>query len=290
MYYAMQDANFNLLGIADATVDGGVLVERYEYTPYGERSVFFSAGSNDPGCFAQSNMSRRWALASGSGTGYTTHISLGHPYGIADYGHQGLMHDEATGLIHNRARTLHPRLGRFIQRDPLGYIDGMSMYQYVRSNSLKYLDSSGTSVYQGLISAIPIAGTVLNAVGTPLGASWPDYGLECAPWWGVDPATKMKKCDCSTLGAAAAIAKCESCIDAKILGFGGSYLAPSTVANFIEAVAGGATAAIATGPAGVATGAVLAIDGGVDTIISLLKVGKIIDAGTIAKSKQCFCP
>lgn len=42
-------------------------------------------------------------------------------------GHQGLMHDP-TGLVYNRARMLHPLLGRFTQRDPLGYVDGMSLY------------------------------------------------------------------------------------------------------------------------------------------------------------------
>ena len=46
------------------------------------------------------------------------------------FGHQGLLHDEATGLIYNRARYLHPGLGRFMQRDPLGYVDGMSVYAY----------------------------------------------------------------------------------------------------------------------------------------------------------------
>ena len=34
-HYAMHDANFNVLGLADAW---GVLVERYEYTPYGRRT------------------------------------------------------------------------------------------------------------------------------------------------------------------------------------------------------------------------------------------------------------
>jgi RHS repeat-associated protein len=45
-------------------------------------------------------------------------------------GHQGLYHDAETGLIYNRARMLHPTLGRFTQRDPLGYVDGMSIFAY----------------------------------------------------------------------------------------------------------------------------------------------------------------
>jgi hypothetical protein len=30
------------------------------------------------------------------------------------------MHDEVVDLIHNRARTLHPRLARFTQREGVG--------------------------------------------------------------------------------------------------------------------------------------------------------------------------
>ncbi len=33
-----------------------------------------------------------------------------------------------------------------MQRDPLGYVDGMNVYEYVRSNSAKYHDSSGLRV------------------------------------------------------------------------------------------------------------------------------------------------
>ena len=38
---------------------------------------------------------------------------------------------------------LHPGLGSFVQRDPLGYIDGGSLYQYVGSNPITYADPTG---------------------------------------------------------------------------------------------------------------------------------------------------
>lgn len=40
-YDGLQDANYNVLGIVDSD---GELVERYEYTPYGQRTVYKSAG------------------------------------------------------------------------------------------------------------------------------------------------------------------------------------------------------------------------------------------------------
>lgn len=36
-----------------------------------------------------------------------------------------------------------PTLGRFITRDPIGYVDGMNAYQFVRSNPARYLDPFG---------------------------------------------------------------------------------------------------------------------------------------------------
>jgi hypothetical protein len=36
--------------------------------------------------------------------------------------YQGLYHDPVTGLVYNRNRMLHTKLGRFTSRDPLGYV------------------------------------------------------------------------------------------------------------------------------------------------------------------------
>ncbi|MFA9478962.1 RHS repeat-associated core domain-containing protein [Phycisphaerales bacterium AB-hyl4] len=136
VFYALHDANYNLLALVD---EDGTIAERYEYTPYGQRTVYFSPGPNDPLAMAPTTISRRWQVA-----------GVSQPYGLNSVGHQGLSHDEVTGLVHNRARMLHPRLGRFMQRDPLnqnmpggGYHDGMSLYQYVGSNSLTAYDPEG---------------------------------------------------------------------------------------------------------------------------------------------------
>jgi RHS repeat-associated protein len=58
-------------------------------------------------------------------------------------GHQGLLIDLNTGLVYNRNRVLHPTLGRFAQRDPLSFVDGPSLYQYVSSSPMVYNDPRG---------------------------------------------------------------------------------------------------------------------------------------------------
>jgi RHS repeat-associated protein len=132
-FFACQDANYNVLGLVNAS---GALVERYEYSPYGQRKVFASPGTNDPGNYAPTLSSQR--------------ASSTAAWAKNEFGHQGLMHDEEIDLVYNRARHLHPGLGRFAQRDPIGYVDGMSPYQYVESKPLQLVDPSGTKQWWGL--------------------------------------------------------------------------------------------------------------------------------------------
>ena len=41
----------------------------------------------------------------------------------------------------------HPTLGRFVQRDPLGYVDGMGLYEYVASRPPSARDPQGLEVF-----------------------------------------------------------------------------------------------------------------------------------------------
>ncbi|WP_428940632.1 RHS repeat-associated core domain-containing protein [Fontivita pretiosa] len=108
--YALQDANYSVTCIIDTAGDAA---ERYTYTPYGVRSVWASTGSFD------------WNI-----------------------GHQGLMHDEDSGLVYNRHRMLHPGLGRFMQRDPVGYVDGMNLYTSASANPILNVDPTGTKRFR----------------------------------------------------------------------------------------------------------------------------------------------
>jgi RHS repeat-associated protein len=58
---------------------------------------------------------------------------------------QGRELDAETGLYYYRARYYSPRLGRFISHDPMDYVDGMNMYQFVRGNPVNWVDPFGTT-------------------------------------------------------------------------------------------------------------------------------------------------
>ncbi|WP_428940595.1 RHS repeat-associated core domain-containing protein [Fontivita pretiosa] len=114
-HYGLQDPNYSVTCIVDSSGDAA---ERYVYTPYGSREIRSSDFSS---------------CLSSSAVGW-------------DIGHQGLMHDTNTSLVYNRHRMLHPGLGRFMQRDHIGYKDGTNLYQAERTNPVKFLDPGGEAV------------------------------------------------------------------------------------------------------------------------------------------------
>jgi RHS repeat-associated protein len=110
--YVQQDANFNVTAIVNTS---GTVVERYKYDPYG--SVSFM----DASFGVRSSSSFSW-------------VTL----------HQGLYYETADGLYYDRTRYYSPTLMRFMQTDPMGYVDGVSLYQYERSRPIARIDPVGT--------------------------------------------------------------------------------------------------------------------------------------------------
>jgi RHS repeat-associated protein len=207
-FWALQGVNFNVYGLVSHSGD---LVERYEYTPYGRRTVYSRGwlrcdlngdgvvSSADLTAFdeADSGPNEGASIADVRGQGYLSEDAreediqeriglsvaddplvmhsrlesfrlewLNGPYwwqsgaagSLCDIGHQGLLHDKefgpaATGLVHNRRRTLNPLLARFNQRDSKngykpkgGYQDGMNLYECVRSLPNMERDPSGFGI------------------------------------------------------------------------------------------------------------------------------------------------
>jgi RHS repeat-associated protein len=111
--YALQNSTYSVHALVN---DAGTVVERYSYTPYGEATVLTPVGIPIP--------------TSAVGNVYTF---------------TGRELDAESGLYHFRARTYAPKLGRFIQRDPAGYVDGMDLYEYLRSSPTSKIDPFGLS-------------------------------------------------------------------------------------------------------------------------------------------------
>ncbi len=58
-------------------------------------------------------------------------------------GYAGYEYDSAIVSYHVRHRVYVPEIGRWTKRDPLGYVDGMSVYEYVNTRSIMLSDPSG---------------------------------------------------------------------------------------------------------------------------------------------------
>ena len=113
--YAMQDANWTVVAIANAS---GAVQERYLYSAYGTPK-FLDAAFN-----TRSTSSYAWE------TLYT-----------------GRQYDPETGFLYYRQRYLTAPLGRFLSRDPIGHKGGINLYAYVGDSPARDTDPTGLDRY-----------------------------------------------------------------------------------------------------------------------------------------------
>ncbi|HET6427408.1 MAG TPA: RHS repeat-associated core domain-containing protein, partial [Phycisphaerae bacterium] len=125
--FYLHDANFNVVAVTD---DSANVVERYDYHPYGQVTIYNSDWS---------------ATVSWANSRKNEILYCGYRF------------DPETGSYHVRHRMYHPTLGRWLQRDPgttdAGpfiasgeYADGMNRYQYGRTAPVDSRDAFGLLV------------------------------------------------------------------------------------------------------------------------------------------------
>jgi RHS repeat-associated protein len=108
--YYHRNQQYSITAVSDG---GGSVVERYAYSAYGQVTIAGASGSQ----ISNSEISNR-------------------------YTYTGREWDEGLSLYHYRARMYDAASGQFIGRDPLRYIDGVSLYHAYFSPSR--MDPSGT--------------------------------------------------------------------------------------------------------------------------------------------------
>ena len=64
------------------------------------------------------------------------------------YGFQGRRLDSETNvLMYFRNRHYNSKFGRWLQRDPLGYVDSYGLYETFGGNPINYKDALGENIY-----------------------------------------------------------------------------------------------------------------------------------------------
>ena len=116
--YSLQDPNWNVTTLVKETSpDTWQPVQRFRYTAYGASEPLTTA-------FATTTDAYDW-----------------------DYRYTGRREDDETGLLYYRYRMYHAQLGKFLTRDPIGYMaEDVNLYRYVGNRPTIAIDPHGLEI------------------------------------------------------------------------------------------------------------------------------------------------
>ena len=124
------DLRNNIIGISNKQ---GHLIERYEYLPFGDFRIY------SPDFFEQLDSSF-----------LSNNIYF-----------SGKWFESSINKYDFRARAYSPELGRFLQRDPSGFVDSYNLYEYSLNNPINFSDPSGAALPL-VLPAVQIIGPIIG--------------------------------------------------------------------------------------------------------------------------------
>ena len=167
----LTDAQFSVIGVLDGAAG---VVESMSYTPYGVArhhpradltgdgivdtdDNFALTGAYATGVRSAADLNRDgdvdtddlFLLLGQWGNGGLAEGRISSPYDSAtggednQIGYDGYIHNAESGLYTVRHRHYSPELGRWLERDPAGYVDGMNQHRFVQSSPMSASDPSG---------------------------------------------------------------------------------------------------------------------------------------------------
>lgn len=134
-YYYVHDHLYSPVALLE---DDGDVIERYEYDAYGKRSIYDAS--------------------------FNTRTSSNYDLAIAFTGQRlDTLDDGDLEIMYYKNRYYDPEMGRFLTQDPIGYADGMNLYEYVSSRSIISVDPLGL-----MITECPVVGKLAGKLAGKL--------------------------------------------------------------------------------------------------------------------------
>ncbi|MEQ9617524.1 MAG: RHS repeat-associated core domain-containing protein, partial [Phycisphaerales bacterium] len=168
MPFAMPAGDTNNDGEGDSTDDGQFTtwIGASAYDVRGDMDLDGDVDATDQSTFNSSFNGDSLGFQALSGDADS---ELGNRRGYASYEHDGV----TNKIAHVRHRVLLTDLGRWVQRDPEEYADGVAMYAYTAQSPIRYLDPSGLArcsiAYGPICDSDPCDGTMFGGPIGPIG-------------------------------------------------------------------------------------------------------------------------